>query len=241
MHTTRPRRAYAGLSQPAATPGHTARNTRWTGTALLLAACTAAAVHAQDTLRPPQPVTYTQKYEVYGGINYSNGQAGQNLPKRFNMAGGEVMATDWLTPKYGIAADARYTAGTTPVLPGAQATSPHVQTRPLVSELIYMGGLQYHWGGNQHVGVNLHALAGAASGDFDHSNPGLDPAVFVGTTGLYSNHTSFMGTAGGSFDFNRSARWAVRVSPEIVFEHFGTELREFVYVSGGVLYRFGDR
>ena len=241
MHTTRPRRAYAGLSQPAATLGHTARITRWTGTALLLAACTTAALHAQDTFRPAQPVTYTQKYEVFGGINYMNGQAGQNLPKRFNMAGGEVMATDWLTPKYGVAADVRYTAGTTPVLPGAQATSPPIQTRPLVSELAYMGGLQYHWGGNQHVGVNLHALAGAASGDFDHSNPSLSPAVFVGTTGLYSNHTSFMGTAGGSFDFNRSARWAVRVSPEIVFEHFGTELREFVYVSGGVLYRFGDR
>ena len=157
------------------------------------------------------------------------------------MAGGEVMATAWLKPKYGIAADVRYDAGTTPVLPGAQATSPAVQTRPLVSQFTYMGGAQYHWFGNQHVGVNFHALAGASSGKFDHSNPGLNSDVFYGVTGLYSNRTAFMGVAGGSVDFNRSARLAVRLSPEIVFEHFGTELREYFYVSGGVLYRFGER
>lgn len=199
------------------------------------------AAHAQDTFRPPPPVTYTEKYEIYGGINYLNGQAGQNLPKRYNMAGGEVMATYWLTPKYGIAADARYDAGTTPVLPAAQATSPRIQTRPLASQLIYMGGLQYHWFGSQRAGVNLHAMAGATSGNFDHSNPGLPSNTFFNATGLYTNRTSAMGVAGGSIDFNRSARVAIRISPEIVFEHFGTELREFVYVSGGVVYRFGDR
>jgi hypothetical protein len=46
---------------------------------------------------------------------------------------------------------------------------------------------------------------------------------------------------GGSIDFNRSARWAVRLQPDLVFEKFGTELREFVSVSGGVVYRFGNR
>jgi hypothetical protein len=201
----------------------------------------ATVAQAQDTFKPPPPVTYTEKYEVYGGFNFANGQAGQNLPKRYNMAGGEVMGTYWLTPKWGVAADGRFEGGTTPVLPSGQATNPPVQTRPYVSQIIGMGGAQYHWFGNQHAGVNLHALAGVANGDFDHSNPNLVPALFQNATGLYSNRTSFMGTAGGSIDFNRSARWAIRLSPEIVFEHFGTELREFVYVSGGVIYRFGNR
>lgn len=198
-------------------------------------------MHAQDTFKPPAPVTYTEKYEIFGGINFLNGQAGQNLPKRYNMGGGEVMGTYWLTPKWGAAADLRYDAGTTPVLPAAQATSPPVQTRPLVSQFIYMGGAQYHWFGNQLAGVNLHALAGATTGQFDHSNPNLSTAVFSSATGLYTNRTSFMGAVGGSVDFNRSARLAIRVAPELVFEHFGTELREFVYVSGGIIYRFGDR
>lgn len=245
MHNNCSRPFSAGLSTMplantnarTAAPG-TARMARIFGAGLFMVA---TAMQAQDTFRPPPPVTYTEKYEVFGGINFMNGQAGQNLPKRFNMGGGEVMATYWLTPRFGVAADARYSAGTTPVLPAAQATSPRIQTRPLVSEFTGMGGLQYHWLGNQRVGVNFHALAGAAHGTFDHSNPGLTANNFFGSTGLYTNRTSAMGVAGASFDFNRSARWAVRLAPEIVFEHFGTELREFVYVSGGVLYRFGDR
>lgn len=200
-----------------------------------------SAARAQDTFRPPPPVTYTEKYEVYGGINFLNGQAGQVIPKRYNMGGGEAMATYWLTPKYGVAGDVRYDAGTTPVLPAAQSTNPRVQTRPLVSQFIGMGGVQYHWFGNQHAGVNLHALAGVTHGTFDHSNPGLDATTFTTATGLYSNRNAAMGVVGGSIDFNRTARLAIRVSPEIVFEHFGDELREFVYVSGGVVYRFGTR
>jgi hypothetical protein len=246
MDITRPRPVSAGL--PFATQisaGQTASpkfRAVFTAAILAVSAFAAAGVaRAQDSFRPPPPVTYTEKYEVYGGINFMNGQAGQNLPKRYNMGGGEAMATYWLTPKYGITADLRYDAGTTPVLPAAQSTSPSVQTRPLVSQTIFMGGGQYHWLGNQHFGVNLHALAGATHGTFDHSNPGLSSTVFYGVTGLYSNRTSFEGVAGGSIDFNRSAHLAIRISPELVFEHFGTELREYVYVSGGVLYRFGQR
>ncbi|MGI4759050.1 MAG: hypothetical protein ACRYGF_19645 [Janthinobacterium lividum] len=245
MHIYRPRHLSAGPSHVSTTtPRSAAKPARKFQTLLLAAISTFTAANfarAQDTFRPPPPVTYTEKYEVYGGINFSNGQAGQNLPKRYNMAGGEVMGTYWLTPKYGIAADGRWTGGTTPVLPAAQATSPGIQTRPFVSQFIGMGGMQYHWLGNQHYGVNLHALAGATHGTFDHSNPGLSANTFFGASGLYSNRTSAIGVAGGSIDFNRSAHVAIRLSPEIVFEHFGNELREFVYVSGGVIYRFGNR
>ncbi|SEC22989.1 hypothetical protein [Terriglobus roseus] len=250
MLISRPRPRSAGSLQPVVSgpqhsiqpaSGTTFRTLVLTGLCALGFVAAANVARAQDTFRPPPPVTYTEKYEVYGGINFMNGQAGQDLPKRYNMAGGEVMGTYWLTPKYGVAADVRWEGGTTPVLPAAQSTSPSVQTRPFVSQTIYMGGLHYHLTGNQLVGMNLHALAGAASGNFDHSNPGLPSSTFFNATGLYTNRTSAMGVAGASFDFNRSSRLALRISPEIVFEHFGNELREFVYVSGGVLYRFGNR
>ena len=200
----------------------------------------AAVAHAQ-VFKPAEPVTYTQRYEVFGGINFLNGKAGQNLPKRYNLGGGDVMFTDWLTPKFGVAGDVRYDAGTTPVLPSGQATNPPVQTRPLVSQFIGMGGVQYHWLGNHFAGVNLHALAGASHGTFDHSNPSLPSQTFTVATGLYTNRTSFNGVVGGSVDLNRSARWAVRLSPDLVFEEFGSDLREFFSISGGVVYRFGDR
>ena len=50
-----------------------------------------------------------------------------------------------------------------------------------------------------------------------------------------------MAALGGSLDINRSKHWAVRVSPDLILEHFGSETREFVAVSGGVLYRFGKK
>ena len=251
MHINRPRLLSAGSSHAAAIAPAPIRSciaaqpaSHPFRTLLVTSLCFFAAAtvaRAQDTFRPPPPVTYTERYEVYGGINFSNGQAGQNLPKRYNMAGGEIMATYWLTPKYGVVADVRNTYGTTPVLPTGQATNPPVQTRPLVSQFIGMGGLQYHWIGTQRYGVNFHALGGVTHGTFDHSNPSLPANTFTTATGLYSNRNAGIGVAGASIDFNRSARIAVRLSPEIVFEHFGTELREFVYVSGGVIYRFGQR
>lgn len=236
MLISRPRRRPAGPSLVSA------RNVVIAGLAALCGFAAAATARAQDTFRPPPPVTYTEKYEVFGGLNFLNGQAGQNIPKRYNMGGGEVMGTYWITPKWGAAADLRWDGGTTPALPAAQSTNPKIQTLPFVSQMIYMGGAQYHWIGNQRAGINLHALAGASSGNFDHSNPaGLSSQTFFNTTGLYTNRTAFNGVVGGSIDFNRSARWAIRVSPDLVFEHFGTELREFFSISGGVVYRFGDR
>src|SRR5258708_361425 len=45
------------------------------------------------------PVTYDNKYELYGSINFMNFMAGQNLPKRMNMGGGEFLFTYWLSSK----------------------------------------------------------------------------------------------------------------------------------------------
>src|SRR5438309_9349550 len=67
------------------------------------------------------PVTYDNKYEFYASINFMNFMAGQNLPKRMNMAGGEFLFTYWLPSKkrflrnLGPGLDYRGEAGTTPV------------------------------------------------------------------------------------------------------------------------------
>jgi hypothetical protein len=42
-------------------------------------------------------------------------------------------------------------------------------------------------------------------------------------------------------DINRSKNWAIRLSPDLILEHFGTETREFFAISGGVVYRIGKR
>jgi len=196
---------------------------------------------------------YTNRFEIYGGLLLMNGQAGQILAKRYNMGGGEGMFTYWLgTPHsgsfikrhLGLVADYRFGAGTTPVI------SPYYN-RVLVMQHIGSGGFQYRWIKNRYVALDLHGLAGETYGIFDHAvthYPGGSPTaacpaneVFPQTTslGLYCNHAAPWGAAGGSIDFNESGKLAIRLSPDITFEHFGTETREFFGISMGAMYRFG--
>lgn len=203
---------------------------------LLLITAASAAYAQSDVFKPPPPVTYTEKFEVYGGLSFMNGQAGQNLAKRYNMAGGEGMFTWWITPKIGAAGDYRWEGGTTPVDPAAQVHG--IQTRPFVTQNVFMGGVTYRGPRNQHAALTFHALAGGSAGNFTHSTNGLDPTQYAG---MYQNHTAPVGAIGGSLDFNRSARLAIRLSPDMIFEHFGTETREFFSISGGIVYRFGHR
>ena len=196
---------------------------------------------------------YTNRFEIYGGLLLMNGQAGQILAKRYNMGGGEGMFTYWLgTPHsdsfikrhLGLVADYRFGAGTTPVV-----TIDNIN-RVLVMQHIGSGGFQIRWLKNRYVALDLHGLAGTTYGIFNHATQEYTP----GTVGycpaaaqpgqqanlnLYCNGFAPWGAAGGSIDFNESGKLAIRLSPDMTFEHFGTETREFFGISMGAMYRFG--
>jgi hypothetical protein len=213
--------------------------------AVLLAVCLLPAAtrsaQAQTRLGPNAPVTYDNKYEIYGGLNYMNFTAGQDLPTRMNLGGAEFEGTWWLTGKWGLSADYRGEAGTTQVLPQRQVYGIH---RPLVYMNMGLGGIEYRWLKNQHAALNVHGYGGIAYGVFDAgtagSGPGdvYSPSENATLVGLYSNHAAPIFALGGSLDMNRSKNWAVRLSPDLILEHFGNEEREFFAISGGILYRF---
>lgn len=201
-------------------------------------------------LAPGSGPSYDNHWEIYGGLMYANGQAGQNLPKHFNAGGGEIEGTYWLgTPgssylmsHLGVSADGRFDAGTTPLTPNQYNLN-----RVLVQQ--FMGGAGPSWRGpkNRYVAIDFHGFGGVTHGIFDHAITGY-PANPQGITpptteavGLYSNRSAAWAAAGGSIDFNQGKHWAVRLQPDITFEHYGTELREFFSVSGGALYRFGKK
>jgi hypothetical protein len=200
------------------------------------------AAHAQTKLGPVAPVTYANRWEVYGGLNFMNFQAGQNLPKRMNLGGGEIEGTYWLTPKIGLAADYRGEAGTTPV-----DANPININRPLVYMNMGLVGAQYRGPKNQFAAIDYHAYGGLSHGVFDAGTAGggpvnpSTPAQNAATVGLYSNRTSPIFALGGSVDVNESKKIAIRLSPDLILEHFGTETREFFAISGGVVYRFGKK
>ena len=54
-----------------------------------------------DQAGPAAPVTYDNKYEVYGGLNFMNFMAGQDLTRRMDFGGGEIEGTYWLTASGG--------------------------------------------------------------------------------------------------------------------------------------------
>jgi hypothetical protein len=194
-------------------------------------------VSANATVEPNRVPTYDNRFEIYGGLNFMNGQAGQNLPKRYNMGGAEGMFTYWLGDHLGIAADYRWGGGTTPIFP-----NPYYN-RVLVMQSIYSGGVQWRGLKNRYIAIDYHALAGVSQGTFDHAIqnfPGGSPISATGI-GLYPNSSTPWGAVGGSIDFNYKPNIAIRLAPDLAFEHFGTELREFVSVSAGVIYRFGKR
>jgi hypothetical protein len=102
---------------------------------------------------------------------------------------------------------------------------------------IGMAGVQWRGPKNHYASLNYHALAGVGAGDFSK-------AFYNGqqiNVGLYDSTVKPMGVVGVSLDYNRSKNLAVRIQPDLVFEHFGTETREFFSLSAGVVYRFGKR
>jgi hypothetical protein len=196
----------------------------------------------QAKLGPAAPVTYDNKYELYGGLNFMNFMAGDYLPKRMDFGGGEIEGTYWVTPKWGAVAEFRGEAGTTPVNPIAQSYGIH---RPLVYMNMVLFGAQYRWAQNQHVAVDLHAYGGPAVGVFNAGTAGAGPGDLKTNStqnaqiaGLYSNHTAPIFALGGSVDMNRSKNWAIRLSPDLILDEFGSGTREFFAISGGVVYRF---
>lgn len=193
-------------------------------------------------INPLRLAQYNDRFEIYAGLSFMNGQAGQNLPKRYNLGGGEVMGTYWLGSHLGVAGDYRFEAGTSDLIP----TPPLANTRALVYQNIISGGVNYRGPKGRYAAIDYHALVGATHGQYDHSikndalltpGPQQDPATY----GLYRNSTSPWGAIGGSVDFNLKPKLAVRLSPDLMFEHFGTETREFFSISAGVVWRIGKR
>ena len=204
-----------------------------------VAAMSAGRLEAQEAgkLAAAPPVTYDNRFEVYGGLNYMNFQAGQNVAKLMNLGGAEFTATYWLSKKWGVSADYRGDAGTSPVTPNSTFNGTALGV--LNSGML---GAQDRVAQNQRVAFSAHALAGVSHGWFDETLPSVGPGTTTfGNSGFYNNKTKPMGAVGGSIDFNRSKNLAIRFTPDLLLTHFGTGTSEFFSASLGVIYRFGKR
>jgi hypothetical protein len=240
-----PGNAAAQTQTPAQTPADSSSSGQTQTAAPGTVAVSKATAAALTAYTGPK---YNNRWELYAGLNFMNGQAGQVQPgRRYNMGGGEVMGTYWLggapVKRWGLIGDFRFGAGTTPV------TSPFYN-RVLIMQSIPSGGVQVRGPKNRYAAIDFHALGGETYGHFNYAvnhYPGGSPVPACSaqpnqvSLGLYCNHWAPWGAVGGSIDFNESGKLAIRLQPDMTFEHFGTETRIFFAISMGAVYRFGPK
>ncbi len=194
--------------------------------------------HAQVPVYTPPPVAansslanvrYDYRWEVYGGLAYSHFNAGPNLKQGSNLGGFDIQAAHWFRQHWALAGNVRDYLGTSGVVPNIYGIR-----GPFVSEQLYLAGPEYRGPSNSHASLTLHALVGAAHGNFDSDLGGVAP----GTFGLFNNQTSFGGAFGGAVDLNRSPNLAFRISPDATLTNFGSAgIHEQFAISIGIVYR----
>ena len=212
-------------------------------------------VSTGNYIPPPPPsgpdVYYNHRWDIYGGLAYTNFLAGPQLLQRSNLGGWEAGATYWLGWHWGLAADARQYVGTSGVFPNTaggaappttckpyQSTcynNPTI-TGPRIMQYYFMAGPEYRMFRDTKASGTIHALFGNAWGIFDAANlHGLD----VRTIGLFPTQWTFTSAIGGTFDYNYSPRIAFRIQPDLLITRYsGTAQQNFGF-SVGPIFRLG--
>ena len=125
-------------------------------------------------------------------------------------------ATTWASP--GTIAGK---AGTTPLFP-----NPYYN-RVLVTQNIFSGGVQWRGPKNRYAAIDYHALGGCEPGRFDHAHAELSrrkpcdgDAAWAVSEQRHQRRGARRAAASTS---TTSTNIAIRMQPDMIFEHFGTE------------------
>jgi hypothetical protein len=174
---------------------------------------------------------YSHKYETYAGSGYLRFRAGDSLQK-VTEVDWNVGFTDYIKPKLGITGDARGYYGT------AYTYNNEFQIfKPSISQYTFMAGPQYRAYQGLHFAAGVRVLAGLSHGNFDTNTGGL-PSQYLG---LYPNGNAFAINGGIPVDYNISPAIAARVTPEFLYNNFGSSNQFNMGFSLSLVYRFGKR
>lgn len=202
------------------------------------------------TLPSGPNVYYNHRWDIYGGMAYTNFLAGPALLQRSNLGGWETAATYWLGWHWGLAADARQYIGTSGVFPNADGGLPAAPcppfsttcqnnptvTGPRIMQYYFMAGPEYRLFRRAKASATFHTMFGSAYGIFDaaHLN-GLN----VQTIGLFATQWTFSSAIGSTFDYNYSPRIAFRIQPDLMITRYGGTAQQNFAFSVGPIFRFG--
>lgn len=173
--------------------------------------------------------TYTHKYEVYGGSGYLRFTPGPHL-QHLNEVAWNAGFTDYQWGKLGVTADFRGYYGT-----AWTYINQYQVFHPSISQYTFMGGPQERLIMHQHWALSANALVGFGNGNFSTNTGGL-PGNLIG---LYPNGPAFNLQIGAPIDFNLGPTFAIRLTPNYLMTHYGSEVQNNLGWNAGVVWRFG--
>jgi hypothetical protein len=204
----------------------------------------AQAQYKQPQVGPSTPlsgVSYSYRWEFYGGVAYAHLTAGPQLTQGSNLGGFDADASRFFRQRWALQGSIRGYYGTSGAAP-----NPYGIKGPFVNEYLFVAGPEYRGPSNEHVTTTLHALFGGAWGRFqsalyDQNDIKVPPAA----VGFYPNQVAFGSVLGGTLDLNRSPRLAFRISPDAILTDYnssfipGGGLKADFAISVGLVYRMG--
>jgi|SRR5271170_174384 len=176
---------------------------------------------------------YTNRWDLYGGVQYShfNPSAGRNFPAN-NLLGFNGTATVYFRPIWGIEGSIRGLYGTIDAPPNQYGV-----TSPRMSETLFLFGPTFRLLRREKYAAGVHTLIGAAYGNFDKDFPsGISPNLI----GVYNTKLAFGAAFGGWYDYNLSPRLAVRLIADWQPTHYGYTVQNEFAASGGIVYKMGS-
>jgi hypothetical protein len=176
--------------------------------------------------------TYTHRWEFYVGGEYMRFRPGPLLHNS-GMGGWVVGATRYFTPRFGITADARGDYGNNSL--GAIQGGGFNTYNAKFAVFPFTIGPQYRFYGSPRFSVSAALQVGDIYGYFD-KNTGPFPPTAVG---FYPASNVGAAITSLHLDYNLSPGLAIRLSPHILFNHFGGNFDHNQGLMVGMVYRFG--
>jgi opacity protein-like surface antigen len=191
--------------------------------------------NAQVTATAPvgEPPQYTNRWDFYGGLQYShfNPSPARSFPAN-NLLGWNGTATAYFRPVWGIEGSFRGLYGTIAV-----PVNQYGITNPKMSENLFLFGPTFRLLRRENYAAGVHTLIGAAYGSFDKDLPhGVTPNQI----GVYNNKLAFGMAWGGWLDYNLSHRLSVRLITDWQPTHYGYTTQNEFAGSVGVVYKIGS-
>jgi hypothetical protein len=185
------------------------------------------------TAASSEPSDYGQRWDFYGGAQYSHFNPSPNRGvAAINLLGWNGSATVWFRPVWGIEASARGVYGNIVLPPDSGGP-----VNPPMSEHLFLFGPSFRLLRTPKYTFGMHVLVGGAYGKFsDGFTDGETPQEFS----IYNDKLAFGAAVGAFSDYKLTPRWSVRLITDWQPTHYGfTNQSEFAG-SVGIVYKFGS-